>query len=219
MLDTLRHLEYFNPVQVKHEIHVIGVGAVGSHIANALARLGIERIHIWDFDDVESHNVPNQMFTETDIGKLKIDAVEEQLIKINPEISVTKHTKYTDEVLEGYVFSCVDNIEVRRHIYEVNEFNALLKAVFDTRIGLDAGQVFSADWSIEDDINALLEVSNFKHDEVEQPKSACGTKLAVLPTVQTAATFAVSNFINFIKENTLKHTILFNAFSFNVKSF
>ena len=200
MLNTLRHQDYFNPIKVKEEIHIIGVGAVGSHIAIALARLGITNVHIWDFDNVESHNIPNQIFNEEHLGKLKIDAVEQEMLKINPELSIQKHNKYESEQLKGYVFSCVDNIEVRKHIYETNEYNGLLKAVFDTRIGLDAGQVYSADWEKTDDINNLIAVSDFSHDEVEQPTSACGTRLTVLPTVQITATFAVSNFINFIKE-------------------
>lgn len=219
MLNTLRHLDFFNPMSIKDEVHIIGVGAVGSHIASALARLGVRKIHIWDFDNVESHNIPNQMFTEEDLGKLKIDAVEHQLVKINPEISIIKHEKYKDQPLQGFIFSCVDNIEVRKEIYEANEFNVLIKAVFDTRIGLDAGQVFSADWAKEEDIDNLIAVSEFKHNEVEQVKSACGTQLTVLPTVQMTATFAVSNFINFIKAKTLKRNIVFNAFDFTAKSY
>lgn len=218
MIDTLRHIDYFDPVNVKETIHVIGVGAVGSHVATALVRLGIETIHLWDFDDVESHNIPNQIFTYEDINKLKIDAVEEQLHKINPEVKIFKHKKYENQELNGYIFSCVDNIEIRKELYEANEFNMNILAVFDTRIGLDEGQVYSADWSKTEDIEQLLSVSDFKHDEVEQPKSACGTRLTVLPTVQMTATCAVSNFINFIKEKTLEKCIIFNAFSFKMKA-
>lgn len=219
MLNTLRHLDFFNPMKIKDTVHVIGVGAVGSHIASALARLGVKNLHIWDFDDVESHNIPNQMFTEEDLGNLKIDAVEKQLLKINPEISITKHTKYVDQELKGYIFSCVDNIEVRKHIYEVNEYNALIQAVFDTRIGLDAGQVFSANWEKQEDIDNLIAASDFKHEEVKQETSACGTRLTVLPTVQITATYAITNFINFIKEGTLKRNIIFNPFNFTAKGY
>ena len=115
MLNTLRHQDFFDPIDVKEEVHIIGVGAVGSHIATALARLGIKNIHIWDFDNVESHNIPNQIFTEVDIGKLKIDAVESKMISINSEISIQKHNRYESQELKGYVFSCVDNIEIRKH--------------------------------------------------------------------------------------------------------
>lgn len=218
MLDTIRHLDFFDPMEVKDSVHVIGVGAVGSHVANALARLGIENIHIWDFDNVESHNIPNQMFTQKDLNDLKINAIEKQLKEINPEINIFKHNKYEKNELEGFIFACVDSIEVRKEIYEINEYNPLVKAVFDTRIALAEGQVFSADWSSTEDIAMLLEQCNFTHDEVEIPVSACGTKLAVLPTVQFTATSAVSNFINFIKEGTLKRMIMFNAFNLKMVS-
>jgi tRNA A37 threonylcarbamoyladenosine dehydratase len=62
MIDLLRQRDYFNPLNIKKEIHIIGVGAVGSHVAQNLARLGIKALHLWDFDIVTSHNIPNQMF-------------------------------------------------------------------------------------------------------------------------------------------------------------
>ena len=219
MINLLRQSDYFNPLDIKEAVHIVGVGAVGSHVADAIARLGIEDIHIWDFDTVDEHNIPNQLFNETDIGKTKIEAIEEKLLAINSDIKVTKHQKYTNEILKGFLFSCVDSIEVRATIYQNNEYNPELVAVFDTRIGLEDGQVFSADWSKAEDIDNLLALSEFSHDEVEIPKSACGTKLAVLPTVRTTATYAVTNFINFIKSGELKRSIIFNPFNFLAKRY
>jgi len=219
MVNLKRQSEFFDPIDNKEEIHIIGVGAVGSHIAQNLARLGIKRIHIWDFDEVEDHNIPNQMFRQTNIGTLKVDAIENYLKEINEEIEVIKHEKYIDEQINGIIFSCVDSIETRRIIYTNNEFNTDLKAVFDTRIGLDDGQIFSADWSKGSNITNLISVSEFTHDEAETKVSSCGSKLTVLPTVQTAATLATSNFINFIKTKTLKNNIIFNAFDLTIKAY
>lgn len=219
MLNTIRHQDFFNPINFKQEIHIIGIGAVGSHIADAIIRLGIKQMHIWDFDTVDEHNIPNQLFTENDIGLTKVDALEKHLININKDIKIIKHNKYTNELLKGILFSCVDNIEVRSTIYETNEFNPELKAIFDTRIGLEDGQVFSADWSKSDDRENLLAVSDFKHEEVEEPTSICGTKLTVLPTVRTTATYAISNFLNFVKSGELKRNIIFNPFNFTSKSY
>lgn len=219
MLDTLRHIDYFNPMDIKKEkVHIIGVGAVGSHIAEMLVRLGFEKLHIWDFDKVESHNIPNQKFRNIDIGKTKTEALQNQLQDINKSIELVFHERYTNEELSGYVFVCVDQIEIRRNIYENNEYNVDVKAMFDTRIGLDTGQVFSADWTQEEHREHLLEQTQFTQEESDVPTATCGTKLTVLPTVIQVSNSAVTNFINFIKTKTLKTSIFFNSFNFKSNS-
>lgn len=55
-----KHREYFDPEKIREAkvpIHIIGVGAIGSHIAIQLAKLGIEEITVWDFDTVDDHNI------------------------------------------------------------------------------------------------------------------------------------------------------------------
>lgn len=215
-MNTIRHLDYFNPNHIK-TVHIIGVGAVGSHIANNLARLGIKEIHLWDIDIVEDHNIPNQMFLNEDLGKLKTLSVAKYLTQINPDIKLYIHEKYTNEELEGYVFACVDNIEVRKELYLSNQFNINIKAMFDTRVALTDGQVLSADWTKLKQIKQLIEASDFKHEEVEEVKSACGSKLAVIPTIQFAATIATSIFINFINTKELPTVVLYDAFDLYIK--
>jgi len=112
-MDTIRHREYFNPINITDDIHVIGVGAVGSHILNNLTRLGIKKIHIWDIDTVSSYNIPNQLFVDESIGKKKTEAMITEMLRINPRIIIQKHNKYTAQKLKGYVFLCVDSIHIR----------------------------------------------------------------------------------------------------------
>ena len=89
-MDLSRHISVFNPASVKNDIHIIGVGATGSFVAMQIARMGVPVLNIYDFDDVEIHNIPNQYYDTEDIGKLKIDALDEKLHKINPDITVKK---------------------------------------------------------------------------------------------------------------------------------
>lgn len=216
MINLIRHQDFFDPVNIDHHIHVIGVGAVGSHIATFLTRLGVKSLHIWDFDTVDSHNIPNQMYRESDIGQSKVDALAEQLLGINSELKIQTHHKYENQTLSGYLFVAVDNIELRHKIYTQHEFIAGVKAVFDTRIGLDIGQVFSADWTKDEQVQNIIAASTFTHEEVEEETTACGSKLAVLPTVILAANTAVTNFINFHKTSTLKTFISFNSFDLKI---
>ena len=142
MIDINKHLEFFNPTTVTDDIHIIGVGAVGSYIALQIAKLGTSRLHIWDFDTVEEHNITNQVYTFKDIGRLKTEALKDHLQASNPEMEVITHGKYERQPLTGYIFMEVDSVELRHRIAEQNQFNRLIKYVIDGRIGLSSGQVF-----------------------------------------------------------------------------
>ena len=110
-------LEFFDATEIKAPIHIVGCGAIGSHIAEQLTRMGCENIHLWDFDTVEPHNITNQMFIQADIGDSKTHAVQSLMYDIDMSSinTVELHGKgWTDEMLNGYVFLCVDNIDLRR---------------------------------------------------------------------------------------------------------
>ena len=91
MIETLRHLNVFNPEIFGHKrIDVIGIGATGSRIVLSLAKLGIESIHVWDFDEVADVNIANQVYGLEDVGKQKVDALKAIVMrdtKINIEIA------------------------------------------------------------------------------------------------------------------------------------
>ena len=87
-MDLSRHISVFSPDNVKYPIHIIGVGATGSFVAMELARMGCPVLNIYDFDDVEIHNIPNQYYDNGDLGKLKAEALAEKLKLINPNIPI-----------------------------------------------------------------------------------------------------------------------------------
>lgn len=204
-MDLSKSFEYFDPSNVNGKIHIIGCGSVGSTLAEMLARLGIRDFVLYDFDTVEAHNLANQMFRHTDIGKMKVEATKELIISINPEAApcITMHPEgYTNQRLNGYVFLCVDNIDLRREICEKNRMNRAIKAVFDFRTRLEDAQHFAADWSNIRQIDAMIATMQFSHEEAHDatPKTACGTELGVVPTVRMVCTVGVSNFINVIRK-------------------
>ena len=83
-MDLNKSREYFDPSHLeKQPCHIIGCGAIGSTVAENLARLGLENICLWDFDVVNPHNIANQMFLHTQIGMAKVNAVEDILKSIN----------------------------------------------------------------------------------------------------------------------------------------
>ena len=183
-MNIAKSYDFFHPEDCKGRIHIIGCGAIGSTLAEELVRYGIEKITLYDFDTVESHNIANQIYTEADIGKTKVQALSEYLLKINPELS--NHLKvvekgYVNQRLSGYVFLCVDNIELRRKIVEENQHNQFILGVFDFRMRLTDAQHYAADWSNETEVRSLLNSMNFSHEEAKQetPVSACNLTLSV----------------------------------------
>lgn len=67
-------------------VAVIGIGGVGSWIAEALARSGIGQITLMDFDDVCTSNFNRQILaTDPAVGQFKIDVMGERIHSINKE--------------------------------------------------------------------------------------------------------------------------------------
>lgn len=220
-MDLSKSYEFFKPDMLESRVHIIGCGAIGSTVAENLVRFGITKITLCDFDTVEAHNIANQMFRHTDIGKLKIDALAEYLTEINPECAADlKLVKegWTGQRLSGYVFLCVDNIDLRREIATACKENTFVKGMFDFRMRLTDAQHYAADWSDQKMVETFIKSMAFSHDEAKEatPVSACNITLSVVPTVREVVALGVSNFINFVKGGPLKKMILIDAFAFDV---
>ncbi|MBU8893055.1 MAG: sulfur carrier protein ThiS adenylyltransferase ThiF [Bacteroidales bacterium] len=71
-----------------YTIGIAGAGGLGSNCAVALARVGIGKIIISDFDIVYESNLNRQYFFKDQIGLRKVDALKENIKRINPEINV-----------------------------------------------------------------------------------------------------------------------------------
>ena len=223
-MNLSKSYEFFQPDRLSERIHIIGCGSVGSVVAENLARFGITRMMLYDFDTVEPRNLANQMFTQNDVGRLKVEALADMLHRINPEIDndlVLVPKGYTGQKLSGYVFLCVDNIDLRREIATANKSNAFIKGMFDFRTGLTDAQHYAADWKDMKMVQGFLNSMAFTHEEAKAstPVSACNVTLSVCPTVRAIVALGVANFINFVKGGPLKKIISIDAFSPSLEAF
>ncbi len=75
-------------------ILIVGCGGIGATVAAILARSGVERFILCDFDVYSPSNMNRQIacFTDT-LGRKKSDVVRETLLRINPEANVTAYTE------------------------------------------------------------------------------------------------------------------------------
>lgn len=223
-MDLSKSLDFFNPLKYNYRIHIVGCGSVGATLAENLARLGLTKFTLWDFDTVESKNIANQIFVHDDIGKSKVDATERIITEINPLAEgdiIKKSDGWNGETLSGFVFLAVDNIEIRKRIVKMHKLNPNVKAVFDFRTGLYDAQHYAARWNNPQDKTDLYNSMDFTNEEsdIATPMSACHTLLSVNPTIRIICGYGVANFINFWNEEEFKKVILINAFRPEVIAF
>ncbi|OHB51521.1 MAG: thiamine biosynthesis protein ThiF [Planctomycetes bacterium GWF2_41_51] len=69
-------------------IGIGGLGGLGSNVAISLARIGIGKLVIADFDIVEPSNLNRQQYFIEQLGQNKVNALTENLTKINPYIKI-----------------------------------------------------------------------------------------------------------------------------------
>ena len=93
------------------KIAIAGLGGLGSNIAVMLARIGVGKLLLVDFDIVEPGNLNRQYYDLTHLGMLKTDALKSQIDKINPFIETeTYAVKVTEdnalEIFKDYPIVC-----------------------------------------------------------------------------------------------------------------
>lgn len=212
-----KHLSFFNPASLrKEEINIIGCGAIGSNVALQLAKLGVEKLVLWDFDIVSEHNITNQIYNINDVGRPKVEALEEHLKLQNPTIKIIKKGKYSTQPLKGILILAVDSIELRHKIAKQQEYNIMLRLVIDGRIGLETSQAYCIDWTKSENIENYLKLTDFKDNEVDVPVSPCGTTLSVSPSVQMAVSVMVGCLINYANKVENPTIIDIHAFRFKI---
>ena len=100
-------------------ILVIGVGGVGGTALEALARSGFKKFILIDSDKVDVSNLNRQvLFTREDVGKDKVLAAKERLLKINPEFEIKTikanigETKLEDFNLHvDFIVDAIDSVD------------------------------------------------------------------------------------------------------------
>jgi tRNA A37 threonylcarbamoyladenosine dehydratase len=108
-------------------VAVFGIGGVGSYAAEALARAGVGRLTLVDFDDICLTNVNRQIHAlDGTIGRPKVQVMAERCRAINPAAEVEPiqafyEAKNADELLGrgyDYVLDCIDHITAKLHLIQ-----------------------------------------------------------------------------------------------------
>jgi len=189
-----------------NSITIVGCGAIGSFVAVSLAKMGLTKFTLIDYDKVEEHNLPNQFFTVHDLEKKKAYSTHEHMDSFNPDVDVKVSDKKFDEKTKVYtpiVISCVDRMDIRGAI-----FNACLKAktqlFIDCRMAGLQGQVYSVDMANK------VEIENYKKS-LFKDNEAVGlrcTERSIIFTVLGIASLVCNQIIKAFKKEKMRNYIV-----------
>ncbi|MDD4308321.1 MAG: sulfur carrier protein ThiS adenylyltransferase ThiF [Thermoplasmata archaeon] len=94
----------------KASVGIAGLGGLGSNVAIALARAGIGRLLIVDFDTVEKSNLNRQAYSVDQVGMRKTEALMQNIARANPEVNVTAYCQKLETGNMAEAFSSADVI-------------------------------------------------------------------------------------------------------------
>ncbi len=113
---------------ISSSVMIFGIGGVGSFTAEAIARCGVGKIILVDFDTVSVSNINRQLIADTTtIGMKKTAVMADRIRKINPDCTVVEKDIFVTpenaaEIIGGnkvdYVVDAIDNVSAKIAIIE-----------------------------------------------------------------------------------------------------
>ena len=102
---------------------ICGLGGLGSNIAVALARAGIGRLRLLDFDRVDITNLHRQQYKASQIGQYKTEALAENLREMAPYLTMEL---VTERITEDNLSALLDGVDVVCEAFDDPEAKAML---------------------------------------------------------------------------------------------
>lgn len=120
---AMRHGSELQAAFSKSTVAICGLGGLGSNIAIALARAGVGTLLLIDFDRVDITNLHRQQYKASQVGKLKTEALAENLKEIAPYIELKT---YPVRVTEQNIKELLENADIICEAFDDAECKAML---------------------------------------------------------------------------------------------
>ena len=154
---------------------IFGVGGVGSWCAESLVRSGIRQLTIVDSDRVCITNINRQlMATSKTIGQVKVEALKERLLSINPSAEITALQQiFTAETADSfdigsydYIIDAIDSLKDKAQlILMATQTEARFFSSMGAALKLDPMRIKTAEfWKVQGDPLARALRKRFKRD-------------------------------------------------------
>lgn len=181
---------------------VIGCGAIGSFATLALAKMGVEHITCYDFDNVDTVNMSNQFFRFKDIGKNKATALRE-LVHEFTQVDIMAFPKrfVVDEIhYADIVVMAVDSMEARGSLFP----NLKAKYLIDTRMSAEKYTQYVVDLRATNSKESYMKTL---YTDTEAVSERCTAKSTIY-TALTAGSMVCKAVKNILAEEAHPKTIL-----------
>lgn len=195
------------------KVIIFGVGGVGSWCAESLVRSGIRHLTIVDSDRVCITNINRQLMATTKtIGRVKVEALKERLLEINPNAEIIALQKIYDEetsssfCLENYdyIIDAIDSLKDKAHlILEACKTKAQFYSSMGAALKMDVEKIGVAEfWKVKGCPLARALRNKFRKQKIRPVRkfkcvyseelltnlghnSTCGTEKCMCPKAKT----------------------------------
>jgi molybdopterin/thiamine biosynthesis adenylyltransferase len=211
-MDYIRQLSLLDPARIGNKsITLVGAGATGSYVALALAQLGWGDtargqgiLRVFDGDKVEEHNLCNQAYEISHIGKPKVEALKEIILrKCGFEIDVHNEMVGEDSdrklIQSNYVFILTDTMSSRKEIFEKYlQHSTRTDMVIETRMGLRGGRIYAFN---PHSLDHKEEWTGTLYKDEAADDSSCGASASIVTTVMYVASLATQRVVQHFRMN------------------
>ena len=189
-----RHLRQSGLIDLErlnaNPVCVVGVGAIGSHLAEMLMKMGVHQMILIDPDSVDAVNLGAQGFRECELGRLKVEALGDRLAQTDSSAEITLHPMAYEPLMiapGSAVFACVDSMPVRRQIF--NDYRRSdWSVLFDGRMAAEVLRVFC----IERETRAMAAYEASLFPSQEAYRESCTAKATIYCATMAAAVLCAS---------------------------
>ena len=193
-----RQASLLDPVKAADtHISVLGCGTVGSWAATCLAKAGFKKFFLCDMDIVEDVNLPSQAFAMNHIGSNKASALMHEILMLGDGLKVDTQAwalEGGEQFHTGVILCAVDNMELRKDIFELSAKGQHDSLFIDFRMGGNLLKVWAFDPTDERRCEQYLSTLHATADASELP---CGgrTFAPVGPLAGAIATQLVTKWL------------------------
>lgn len=176
---------------------IVGAGAIGSHVADALTKMGVTKIRIYDDDIVSPENIAPQGFGLPELGMPKVLALKNRLeANTGAEITAIQErveAGFTTE--DDILISAVDSMPARQVIYDGFTESPMCDLFVDGRMGARYAIIFGVP---KDDPERVERYAKTLHSEEEGMEVPCTEKATI---------FCAQFMASIISSHVAKHVI------------
>lgn len=206
-----RQWDLISPDDLTTPITVIGAGGIGSPLVLALTKMGAAALTVFDDDLIEDHNLPNQFYREGDLGRFKVEALQEIVQNFTGTKIAIREERFEGgqearKDLRGLVIAAVDTMEARGSIWTSVRFNPNVNLFIDARMGAEVCRIYTIRPCDPIDVSFYEDMLYTDDGTVPEPCTA----RAIIYNVFMIAALVANQVKKFAKDEELYSEIIFD---------